>query len=135
VQKIMFWIAVGLLVISIGISIFSISSCSANAGKLSREMRNAQERSKALKDQLASASDKLAESQKIAEQLQSEIGRVRELYRGSETARRESIEKLTEFERIIGAVADETAGSDNRARTVEIGLDDIEKELVRIRSR
>lgn len=107
-----------------GIQTCRLSNIERASGKIADQNKRLADQLNVLKSDMADTSEQLEGAQSVVGNLQTEIGRIRDLYRGSETHRRELAERLTEFERIIESSNDLLEQGEKRFNELETGLRD-----------
>jgi chromosome segregation ATPase len=133
VQTKFFICAVVLFVVALvfgGFQTCRLSDLERTSGAIADQNKQLADELDVLTVNLANANRELDDAQVVTGNLQKEIGRIRDLYRGSQATRRELAEKLAEFERIIGSSTGLVEQGNKRFDELERGLREI-KEIIR----
>lgn len=107
-----------------GIQTCRLSNIERASGKIADQNKRLADQLDVLKGDMADTSEQLEGAQVVVGSLQAEISRIRDLYRGSETHRRELAERLAEFERIIESSDAVFEQGERRFDELETGLRD-----------
>jgi septation ring formation regulator EzrA len=127
VQTKLFILFAGLFVIAVvfgGIQSCRLSDIERTSGAIADQNKRLADELNVLTRDLDDTDKQLEGARVVAGNLQTEIERVRELYRGSAAYSRELAERLAEFERIIKSSNDLTEQGDRRFKELESGLRD-----------
>ena len=132
-QTKLFILFVSLFVIAVvfgGIQSCRLSDAERASGAIADQNKRLADELNVLTRDLDNADKQLEGARVVAGNLQTEIERIRELYRGSAAHSRELAERLAEFERIIKSSNDLTEQGERRFEELETGLRDAQ-EIIR----
>ena len=126
-QTKLFILFAGLFVIAVvfgGIQSCRLSDIERASGAIADQNKRLADELDVLTSDLDNTDKQLEGARVVAGNLQTEIERIRELYRGSAAHSRELTERLAEFERIIKSSNDLTEQGERRFDELESGLRD-----------
>ncbi len=127
VQTKLFILFAGLFVIAVvfgGVQSCRLSDIERTSGAIADQNQRLADELNVLTRDLDNADKQLEGARVVAGNLQTEIERIREVYRGSAAYSRELAERLSEFERIIESSNDLTEQGERRFDELESGLRD-----------